>query len=51
MELGLDSVYTIEFIKRFNEETGLNLKETVIFSYPNTIELAEYATNAINMRG
>lgn len=50
MSLGLDSIYAGSFIKRFNEETGLSLKATAMFSYPNIAELSKYATEQINMK-
>lgn len=51
MELGIDSIYTKMFIKQFNEETGLNLRETEIFNYSNIIEFAKYADRIMKIRG
>lgn len=47
IELGLNSILTSKFVKEINKELGLNIKETVIFDYPNTFLLADFISSVI----
>lgn len=47
IELGLNSILTSKFVKEINKALGLNIKETVIFDYPNTFLLADFISSVI----
>lgn len=42
MELGLDSILGVEWIRNLNKEYGLNISSTKIYQYSNIIEFAKY---------
>ncbi|PEW10109.1 SDR family NAD(P)-dependent oxidoreductase, partial [Bacillus cereus] len=46
-EIGLDSISISKFIQKANTKLGINIKETVIFDYPNTVQLANYITSQL----
>lgn len=49
IELGLDSILTSKFVQEINNKLDLNIKETTIFDYPNTLYLAEYIVSKGNI--
>ncbi len=42
LELGLDSIISVTFIRKINEEYGLSINATKIYNYPTIQELAKY---------
>lgn len=42
MELGLDSIIGVEWIRKINKEYGLKISSTKIYQYPNVFEFAKY---------
>lgn len=42
MELGLDSIIGVEWIRIINKEYGLKISSTKIYQYPNVYEFAKY---------
>ncbi|NEW09013.1 SDR family NAD(P)-dependent oxidoreductase [Paenibacillus sp. SYP-B3998] len=47
MELGLDSILSGKFIQKMNSKCNLNLRETVMFDYPNTFQLSKYIASQL----
>nr|WP_330377434.1 SDR family NAD(P)-dependent oxidoreductase [Cellulosilyticum ruminicola] len=47
MELGLDSIIGVEWVKHINKKYGVNINSTRIYEYPNLIEFAKYIASNI----
>ncbi|MCY8910326.1 SDR family NAD(P)-dependent oxidoreductase [Bacillus atrophaeus] len=46
-EIGLDSISISNFIQKANRKLGINLKETDMFDYPNTVQFANYIASQL----
>lgn len=48
LEMGLDSIVGVEWIKNINKKYKLSLESTKIYQYPTLIDLAEYILSILN---
>ena len=51
MELGLDSLSISRFIQSVNQQFKLDMRETILFDYPNITLLADYIITQMKERG
>jgi len=49
MEMGLDSVVGVEWIRNINKLYQVNLSSTVLYQYPTLNEISEYLTNILKL--
>ncbi|WP_455872390.1 beta-ketoacyl synthase N-terminal-like domain-containing protein [Serratia proteamaculans] len=47
IDMGLDSIVAIEWVKAINEEFGVTISATKLYDYPTIVELAEFVAQKI----
>ncbi|XOV79526.1 MAG: amino acid adenylation domain-containing protein [Aestuariibacter sp.] len=50
VDLGLDSIYGVTWVRKINEQFGLNLEAVIVYSYPNLHSFSEYLNEVLNQR-
>jgi amino acid adenylation domain-containing protein len=51
IDLGLDSITGVTWVRKINEEFKLSIEATKVYSYPTLAEFGEYVSGEVNQQG